>query len=80
MLSDNIGRVIHNISLIIYYNTLDTSSKVMEWLNEHKESYSQSLKYLEEPRYIKRDYEDNYIVDDYKEYEERNRYGFPKIN
>ena len=60
MLSDNISRVIHNIALLLYYNTLKTSSKVGEWLREHKESYKQSLRYVDEPRYIKRDYEDPY--------------------
>ena len=54
MLTDNISRVIHNIALLLYYNTLKTSSKVGEWLREHKESYKQSLRYVDEPRYIKR--------------------------
>ena len=47
MLSDNISRVIHNIALLLYYNTLKTSSKVGEWLREHKESYKQSLRYVD---------------------------------
>ncbi len=81
MLTDNISRVIHNIALLLYYNTLQTSSKVGEWLREHKESYKQSLRYVDEPRYIKRDYEDPYEIEDYESQSgDRNRYGFPKIN
>ena len=77
----NISRVIHNIALLLYYNTLKTSSKVGEWLREHKESYKQSLRYVDEPRYIKRDYEDPYEIEDYESQSgDRNRYGFPKIN
>ena len=81
MLSDNISRVIHNIALLLYYNTLKISSKVMEWLNEHKESHKQSVKHIDKPRYIKRDYEDPYEIEDYESQSgDRNRYGFPKIN
>ena len=61
----NIARICRNISLIIHYKLMDISNTFVEYIITWMENYKKSLKYIDEPRYIRQDYEDSYDISDY---------------
>ena len=86
----NIARIIRNISLIIYYKSMDISNVIVDYIRGWIVDYRKSLRYIDNPRYIYQDYEDedSYDVNDYVTYTssppsgepliKRNKWGFPK--
>ncbi len=86
----NIARIIRNVSLIIYYKSMDISNEFVEYLRGWIGDYRRSLRYIDNPRYIYQDYKEEDSVSDYVEYTsspssgesnyviKRNEWGFPK--
>ena len=44
---------------------MDISNTFVEYIRTWMENYKKSLKYIDEPRYIRQDYEDSYDIKDY---------------
>ena len=61
----NIARIVRNVSLIFYYNITDISNTFVEYMREWIVDYRRAVRYIDEPRYIRQDYEDSYDISDY---------------
>ena len=73
----NISSIIVNLSKLLYYKFRKITIYVEQYILEWHESFKKSLKYIDEPRYIERDYEEYDYIDTYQK-NERNKHGFPK--
>ena len=61
----DILKLIWNCVSIVWYNMEIQVLKVVSWVEDYHRDMKRAVDYLDNPRYIKSDYDDDYDVTDY---------------
>lgn len=57
--------IVYNCIKIAWYKTQTVKLYISDWISEHQRILTRSVDYLDNPRYIKADYDDEYDIEDY---------------